>query len=39
VEGVDLESKVVNSVMKQVPGVKKAIAVKDKAEKISQLIK
>ena len=35
----DLEAKVVNSVVKQVPGVKKVMSVKDKAEKISRIIK
>lgn len=38
-ESFDLESKVVNSVVNQMPGVKKVMSVKDKAEKISQIIK
>ncbi len=38
-ESFDLESKVVNSVVNQMPGVKKVMSVKDKAEKISRIIK
>ncbi|MCK4791038.1 MAG: twin-arginine translocase TatA/TatE family subunit [Desulfobacteraceae bacterium] len=34
-----LEAKVVNKVMEQVPGVKKAVEVKKKAEKVKEFIK
>ena len=35
----NLEAKVANKVLKQVPGVKKAMEVKEKADKIKEIIK